>query len=93
MIDCLGDYRNIAFIPEELDVLMNEMGCEYIDAYEAGIEDSVFYRAGWKKVEEEGNIIPDYFSPFEHRKVDIHYSTSHINAILFKGDGDQDRPN
>lgn len=93
LIDCIGNINNLRYITEELDRLLVRTNCEYIDCYEAGIEDSVMEEAGWKKVEEGGNVIPNYFSPFEHRKVDIHYSTSSFAAVLFKGDGDQDRPN
>lgn len=93
LIDCIGDPNRILNITEALDKLMDELVCEYIDTYEAGMDEDVFWNAGWRKVEEEGNIIPDYFSPFEHRKVDIYYSTSNKRAVLFKGDGDQDRPN
>lgn len=92
-IDYIGDYENISYITNKLDELMDELDCEYIDVYEAGIKDDILSNAGWLRVEESGNIIPDYFSPFEHRKVDIHYSTSNGDAVLFKGDGDQDRPN
>lgn len=93
MIDCVGDVFEIKRITNEIDRLLDEYGCEYVDTYEAGIEDSIFVEGGWRKVVEGGNIIPDYFAPFEHRKVDIHYSTSNVIATLFKGDGDQDRPN
>ena len=72
---------------------MNYRSLTFKPSYETGINDDIFYSAGWRKVEEEGNIIPDYFSPFEHRKVDIFYATSKADAVLFKGDGDQDRPN
>ncbi len=93
MVDCIGAKAEIKRITPEIDRLMDEYGCEYIDTYEAGINDEIFIDAGWCKVTDDGNIIPDYFSPFERRKVDIHYSTSSTIATLFKGDGDQDRPN
>ncbi len=93
LIDCIGDTERIGAITPEIDKLMEQYDCEYTDAYETGIDDEIFLSAGWKKVENEGNIIPDYFSPFEHRKVDIFYAASELETILFKGDGDQDRPN
>ena len=93
LIDCIGATDNIKYITEELDRLLDMTNCEYIDCYEVGIKDSVMEEAGWKKVEEDGNIVPDYFSPFEQRKVDIHYSSTFSGVVLFKGDGDQDRPN
>lgn len=93
LIDYIGDVADLRYITELLDELMDKMDCEYIDTYEIGVNDEYLASAGWNKVEDEGNVIPDYFSPFEQRKVDIHYSTSADTAILFKGDGDQDRPN
>lgn len=93
LIDCIGDVADLRYVTELLDELMDKMDCEYIDTYEIGVNDEYLASAGWNKVEDEGNVIPDYFSPFEQRKVDIHYSTSADAAILFKGDGDQDRPN
>ncbi len=93
MIDCIGDFEEIKRVTLIIDQLMDGFECEYVDTYEAGISDSIFLEGGWRKVLESGNIIPDYFAPFEHRKVDIHYSTSDMRATLFKGDGDQDRPN
>ncbi|SEQ40567.1 hypothetical protein [Butyrivibrio sp. TB] len=92
MIDCIGDISEIKRVTPEIDRLLDEYGCEYVDTYEAGIDEKIFIEAGWHKVIEDGNIIPDYFSPFEQRNVEIHYSTSNMRAILFKGDGDQDRP-
>ena len=44
-------------------------------------------------VMEDGNIIPEYFSPFEQKNVDIYYMSEMDKPILFKGDGDMDRPN
>lgn len=40
-----------------------------------------------------GNIMPDYFAPFEQRNIDIYYMSEIEDVILFKGDGDMDRPN
>ena len=37
--------------------------------------------------------VPDYFSPFEQKNIDIHFFTTHNQpTCLFKGDGDQDNP-
>lgn len=92
MIDCVGNTDKIKRITPELDRLLLEYECEYVDVYEAGIDDEIFIESGWSKVAESGNIIPNYFAPYEQRNINIHYSTSNMSAILFKGDGDQDRP-
>lgn len=68
MIDCIGDMGKIKRITPELDRLLAEYECEYVDTYEAGVNDEIFIEAGWCKVLEDGNIIPDYFAPFEHKE-------------------------
>ncbi len=93
LIDCIGDVNNLRFITRHLDDLLIENKCEYVDCYETGIDDKLMESGGWIKATNEGNVIPDYFSPFDLRKVDIYYSTSSATAVLLKGDGDQDRPN
>ncbi len=91
LIDCIGNNyeKNLAQVA---DKLMSELDCEYTDFYEAGLNEDKLNSNGWRKVKDDKNIIPDYFAPYECKNVDIHYSTSNIEAVLFKGDGDQDRP-
>lgn len=93
VIDCIGDNELFRYFTPKIDALMSELGCEYSDCYETGIDDEVFTSGGWLQVEGSGNIIPEYFSPFEQRNIDILYTSSIDNVILFKGDGDMDRPN
>lgn len=92
-VDCLGDYTEIAYATDGLDILLEKFDAEYIDMYETGLSDEILRKAGWLSVKESENIIPNYFSPFEQRVVDIHYCTSSPDIVLFRGDGDQDRPN
>lgn len=92
VIDCIGDHDIFCYFTPELDRLMEEYGCEYADCYETGVEDEVFLNGGWKTVVGSGNIMPDYFAPFEQRNIDIYYMSEIENVILFKGDGDMDRP-
>lgn len=92
-VDLIGDPTILLGITCELDRLMEQHEVEYIDMYEAGLEEDVLMNAGWKKVKDSVNIIPNYFAPYEQSNVDIYYCTSDENAVLFRGDGDQDRPN
>lgn len=92
-VDCIGDYLQIGLATAGLDSLLEQFDAEYIDLYEAGLSEDMLSVAGWLKVKETNNIIPNYFSPFEQRVVDIHYCTSNPDIVLFRGDGDQDRPN
>lgn len=93
VIDCIGDHELLKLFTPELDVLMKNNDCEYADCYETGVADSILDEGGWRKVADSGNIMPDYFAPFEQRNIDIYYMSEIEGAILFKGDGDMDRPN
>lgn len=92
-VDFIGDQAILGEITFELDRLMEQYEVEYIDMYEIGLADDGLINAGWKKVKDSKNIIPNYFAPYEQSNVDIFYCTSDENAVLFRGDGDQDRPN
>lgn len=93
IIDCIGDHDLFKYFTGEIDKLLEEYNCEYADCYETGVKDSVFIEGGWCLLDDSGNIIPDYFAPFEQRNIDIYYMSEIEGAILFKGDGDMDRPN
>lgn len=91
-VDCIGNDGCLAFLTCEFDRLLQECGAEYMDLYETGLSPDMMEKAGWLKVKESGNIIPNYFSPYQECNVDIHFCTSDPGVILFRGDGDQDRP-
>lgn len=95
IVDFLGDEKKLQLCGKELDRLMNDYNCEYIDIYEYGLSDSVLQNMGMKELDEnDKNIIPNYFEPFEQKNVDIHFFTSQMeNFRMFKADGDQERPN
>lgn len=92
LIDCMGNVSEMRWAMPEIDKLMDGFDCEYIDVYEKGMSEDVMISSGWRRVTDTNSIIPDYFSPFEMKNIDIHYATSNEKAVLFKGDGDQDRP-
>lgn len=73
---------------------MQENKWEYIDLYCYGIEDDILKRSGFlKRTENDPNIIPNYFEPFEQKNVDIYFVSNVMeNLHLYRGDGDQDRP-
>ncbi len=93
LIDCMGDFQNIGFISNLLDDLLDQYQAEYVDCYETGLSETVMTNAGFTKREDTDNIIPNYFSPFVQENIDIWYFSSDADVVLFKGDGDQDRPN
>lgn len=69
---------------------------EYIDFYFVGFDEKYVKQAGMLALlENDKNIIPDYFHPFEQKNVDIYVDSSNNKdkCLFFKADGDQDRPN
>lgn len=93
VIDCIGDLDLFSSFTSKIDELLDKYNCEYADCYETGVDDEIYKDAGWLLVSESGNIMPDYFAPFEQRNIDIYYMSEIKNVVLFKGDGDMDRPN
>lgn len=93
LIDVIGDYSKLACITDEIDKLVKQFGAEYVDMYEVGLDDTMLYKSGWLKVGENENIIPNYFAPYTQQNVTIHMCSKNEQIVLFKGDGDQDRPN
>lgn len=93
LVDCIGDIAKIRNVTAMFDQLLVRYGAEYIDCYETGVPENYFREAGWIKTEETENIIPNYFEPFVQTNIDIYYFSTDPDVILFKGDGDQDRPN
>lgn len=93
IIDFLGDNNLFYYITEQIDEMMKIYEAEYVDIYETGLDDEQLLMAGWLPVGQDENIIPNYFAPYEPCNVEINICTTNENIVLFKGDGDQDRPN
>lgn len=95
IVDIYGNINAIGCLYRQLQDLMKKEGSEYIDCYNHGISETVFSRIGLKKLDPNGEtIIPNYFEPFEQRNVIINFAvkTLYPDYVIFKGDGDQDRP-
>jgi hypothetical protein len=71
------------------------LGAEYADVHNWGIDPALFEAAGFSRVDPAGtDIVPNHFEPFERRHAPIRFALKTDRpAVLFKGDGDQDRPN
>ena len=93
LVDCIGKYDLLEYVTSSIDDLLVETDAEYVDLYEAGLSSTLLLRAGWRNVQDGTNIIPNYFSPFVRENISIYYFSTEPNIVLFKGDGDQDRPN
>lgn len=94
IVDYIGDVRAIAHTGAALRNMLAEK-YEYIDFYLYGIRDDILWDAGFAlKRNDDVNIIPNYFEPFVRENIVLYFYTDSLeNIVLFKGDGDQDRPN
>ena len=74
---------------------IRRQGAEYADIHNWGIDPSLFEAAGFSRVDPDGpDIVPNHFEPFERRNAPVRFALKSTRpAVLFKGDGDQDRPN
>ncbi len=95
IMDFLGNEASFAGTFDAWESFMMTYGYEYVDFYEYGLNPKYLLDAGFfLREEKDTNIIPNYFEPFEQRNVEINISTNiHEKFRMFKGDGDQDRPN
>lgn len=66
---------------------------EYIDFYCYGFDVEYVRQAGMAELSDnDTNIIPNYFVPYEAKNVDIWVGAPKEGCVFFKADGDQDRP-
>ena len=95
IVDFSGSIDTLGTIGWQIDRLLEEFHAEYADVYNAGIPEEIFAQAGFSRIDPNGpDIVPDHFEPFERRNVRLWYAMKGADApVLFKGDGDQDRPN
>jgi len=97
IVDYYGPVKGLLGTAPEFQFLMAEFEAEYCDMYNIGIGESILASAGFSKLNANSAIIiPNYFEPFEKRNVEIRYAIKSLGQghyMLFKGDGDQDRPN
>jgi hypothetical protein len=94
IVDFIGDEEYFAGISMELQNLMDQNNYEYIDCYSYGISGKTMNRAGFvKRIDDDSNIIPNYFEPFTRKNVDIWFFINRLDNIrLLKADADQDQP-
>jgi len=93
VVDMLGNYQILSSFTKWIDAELVRAKYEYIDCYVIGLKKELFQSSGWSDTDDSSNIIPNYFEPFEKRNIDIYYSSKPADMIIFRGDGDQDRPN
>lgn len=95
IVDVLGSLEEVGCLNDDFQTILRETGSEYVDFLCFGIDDSVFQRMGFDKLnpEQEELIIPNYFEPFEARNIVINGAYKPAERYcMFKADADQDRP-
>ncbi len=97
IIDAYCDPAAFAEIGPALVSLLKDREAEYVDIWQYGVSAEHFSRAGFERVVQEGDlIVPNFFEPFVARNGRIDFAAkiqSDDPLVLFRGDGDQDRPN
>ena len=96
VIDFHGNIPNKVSLVNVLTRYLIKNNIEYIDMLCHGFTNSVLENIGFLK-KKNNQIIPDHFEPFTGKDAQLNFSILinkyKRNIILFKGDGDQDRPN
>jgi hypothetical protein len=96
VIDFAGDVDVLSECGPALGALMEESGAEYIDFLELGLPSGVLEKAGFSTLDMGGQtVVPNYFEPFVPRNSRIHCAIKVQDGspcLVFRGDGDQDRP-
>lgn len=92
IVDYLGNQKMFSGLNDFFEEKLREY--EYIDFYVLGFEYQNIFDAGFvERQDDDVNIIPNYFYPYEKRNIDIWCSGSEKGTLFCKGDADQDRPN
>lgn len=96
IIDVLAEDKHISKIINEFASILSQSYSEYeyIDVYASNLDMNLLTKGNYELVSNSQKItIPDHFSPFEQKNIDIHFFiTNNQPTCLFKGDGDQDNP-
>lgn len=95
IVDYVGDINYIGKCGSEIQRIIQKENAEYADFLLNGMPVEIMNEAGFQRRElnQQETVIPIYFEPFVQKNVDIWYKSSDTDIIIFKADGDQDRPN
>lgn len=95
LVDYIGEDQVLPRLGKALDQLLAETGAEYLDCYNAGIPPEIWAQTGLtERLEEDTVVIPNYLTPPLYENTEYYYFTNlPQDFVMFKADGDQDRPN
>lgn len=95
LVDMYGDIAGVGGLYHQFQALLEREGAEYVDCFNYGLGMERFSAMGFELLNPDGDtIVPNYFEPFERRNVRINFAlkSPYPAYLIFKGDGDQDRP-
>ena len=94
IVDIIGNIKCNINLNKSLQSLLSQHSCEYIDCLNSGIKEKYFNKLGFS-LKNNRTVIPEYFEPFVRKNIDIYiaYKPKLKDFVVYKGDGDQDRPN
>lgn len=91
-VDYRGNLRHLSKIGLPLHNLMIENRYEYLDLMASNLSEYHMDEAGFTLLDPDGKtVIPNYFEPFVQSNIKNYYQTKN-DIVIFKADGDQDRP-
>ena len=97
IIDFMGEEKGIYSFTTFLKIFLSKEKFEYVDFLCYGLNKKYLISAGFKLINPKKNdiIVPDYFYPLVQKNTPIWFFaiTKQKNRLMiYKGDGDQDRP-
>lgn len=96
IVDIYGDINKITTVKHEFEKLLRSENSEYVDLLNYGITSDVFFKLGFSELNltSHETIVPNFFHPFIKRnvKIEFSYKSKYEDFVIFRGDGDQDRP-
>ncbi|MCI8584228.1 MAG: hypothetical protein HFH13_14025 [Dorea sp.] len=92
-VDYRGELSHLEKIGSAVHDLIRAEGYEYVDLMASDLTEIKMDEAGFNLLDPDGKtIIPHYFEPFVQENIKNYYQTNY-DLVIFKADGDQDRPN
>ena len=96
IVDFFGTDATFAHCGQAIGGLVEQTGTEYADLFSVGLSGEALRSAGFVEVIKDGPVIvPNHFEPFDGSKngsIAFAFRTDRP-VVLFRADGDQDRPN
>lgn len=95
IVDFVGDTALLPRLGSAINRLLQESEAEYAELYCAGVSAEILAAAGFsERTEQSENVLPNYLTPPLFENTEYYYFTNRPkNFVMFKADGDQDRPN